>query len=133
MVLNFPEYSFEIQIQTQKKMIFDSYGIQNLLGINIYGNPSGGWLRFLQGINTNLASYDKIINELFRQYATKITPGLDPPPGPKCKQISEVARWFKIFQTTSMGFGFGGPAAFILGPLAFLYALNNTPSQDCPD
>lgn len=24
MVLNFPEYSFEIQIQTQKKMIFDS-------------------------------------------------------------------------------------------------------------
>jgi len=116
-----------------KKMIFDSYSIQNLLGINIYGSPSGGWLRFLQGINVRLKSYDEIINELFRIYTTKITPNLQPPPDPKCKIENQAAWWFKIIQTTSMGFGFGPEFAPLLGPIAFLYALTNTPKQDCPN
>jgi len=37
-----------------RKMIFDAYGVQNLLGVGVIGTPSGGWLRFLQGINTKL-------------------------------------------------------------------------------
>jgi hypothetical protein len=114
-----------------KKMIFDSYCVQNLLGIGTFGEYQGGWLRFLKGINTKIKSYDEITNELFRQYISKISPNLTPPPDPKCKQVSETARWFNIFKQTAAGFMLGPEFAIIGAPLAFAYALYNNAPSNC--
>jgi hypothetical protein len=56
-------------------IIFDAQAFRNLVG---YQGPDqvigyGGWNLFLKGINTNLTSYDNVMNELFRQYATNFS------------------------------------------------------------
>jgi len=56
-------------------IIFDAQAFRNLVG---YQGPNqvigyGGWNLFLKGINTNLTSYDNVMNELFRQYATNFS------------------------------------------------------------
>uniref|UniRef100_A0A6C0IAQ2 Uncharacterized protein n=1 Tax=viral metagenome TaxID=1070528 RepID=A0A6C0IAQ2_9ZZZZ len=63
-------------------IIFDAQAFRNLVGYQGTGSTfnAGGWNMFLKGLNTNLTSYDNVMNELFRQYATDfpvktVTPG----------------------------------------------------------
>ena len=56
-------------------IILDPQAIKNLVGMadpSMRGQ-SGGWIRFFKGINTDLKSYDEIMNELFSTYATNFT------------------------------------------------------------
>uniref|UniRef100_A0A6C0I845 Uncharacterized protein n=1 Tax=viral metagenome TaxID=1070528 RepID=A0A6C0I845_9ZZZZ len=118
-----------------KKMIFDSYGVMNLLGIDDLGAPlagGGGWLRFLKGINTKLKNYDELTNELFRQYISNVNPNLQPPPDPECEKINETSRGFNFVKTAAMGFILGPQFAPILLPLSIWYASTHNPSQVCP-
>jgi hypothetical protein len=56
-------------------IILDPQAIKNLIGMAEPGirGQTGGWIRFLKGINTDLKSYDEIMNELFSTYATNFT------------------------------------------------------------
>jgi hypothetical protein len=56
-------------------IILDPQAIKNLVGMADPGmrGQNGGWIRFFKGINTDLRSYDEIMNELFTTYATNFT------------------------------------------------------------
>jgi len=56
-------------------IVFDPQLIPNLLGVGSGGShfAKGGWIRFLKGLNTNLHSYDEIMNDLFSTYVTNYT------------------------------------------------------------
>jgi hypothetical protein len=56
-------------------IIFDPQAIKNLIGMNPGASKSstGGWVKFLKGFNTNITSYDAIMNDLFATYTTNYT------------------------------------------------------------
>ena len=56
-------------------IILDPQAIKNLVGMGSPGirGQNGGWIKFFKGINTDLKSYDEIMNQLFTQYATQFT------------------------------------------------------------
>jgi len=103
-----------------RKMIFDANAIPTLLGsAGGYDKLQGGWIRFLKAINTSRKSYDEIINELCREYASKNFPNLQAPPDPRCKIESDATKAFTLFQTIGAGF-MAGPEFAVIGiPLAF--------------
>jgi len=83
-------------------IIFDGQAFRNMIGADgsykhnsdgtwIY--PLGGWNRFFRGVNINLTSYDEIMNELFRQYATNFTARALDTSGSGC---STTKKWFGI-------------------------------------
>lgn len=98
-------------------IIFDGQAFRNMLGADgsyrkksdgswIY--PPGGWNRFFRGVNINLTSYDEIMNELFREYATNFTARAADPSGPGC---STTKKFLGIFG----GAGAGLIAGLFLG------------------
>jgi hypothetical protein len=56
-------------------IVLDPQAIKNLVGMADPGirGQTGGWIRFFKGINTDLKSYDEIMNQLFSKYATQFT------------------------------------------------------------
>ena len=115
-----------------RKMIFDANAIPTLLGVaGGYDKLQGGWIRFLKSINTKKKSYDELINELCRQYASKVSPNLQAPPDPRCKLESNATNAFNLFQTISAGFMAGPQLALIGIPLAFLF-MNPHTQNNCP-
>ena len=79
----------------------------------------GGWMMFLKGFNTDITSYDSIMNDLFAEYATNYT---SVPAPDKDKSCSTSAKWSStIGNVASMAATFAmlipgeGEAAELLG------------------
>jgi hypothetical protein len=76
-------------------IIFDAQAFRNLVGYkganSLSDKQDGGWIMFLKGLNTNITSYDNVMNELFRQYATDFTARAQLP-GPKCTGGDKTAK-----------------------------------------
>lgn len=101
---------------------FDGQAFRNMLGAdgsyrqNADGSwvyPPGGWNRFFRGVNINLTSYDEIMNELFRQYATNFTARAIDPSGPGC---SLEKKWFGIAGGAAAGAIGGAMLGVMLAP-----------------
>ena len=73
-------------------IIFDPQAIKNLVGMSPGAKKSsrGGWMMFLKGFNTNITSYDSIMNDIFAEYATNYTAV---PAPDKDKSCSTSAKW----------------------------------------
>jgi len=103
-------------------IIFDAQAFRNLVG---FKDPNaimdqGGWNLFLKGMNTNLTSYDNVMNELFRQYATDFsaratTPSDECTSGEKGKKAGADA--LAGAGAGAMMGSIGGPIGTILGGL----------------
>jgi hypothetical protein len=71
---------------------FDAQAFRNLIGMEpgVLKATQGGWIKFFKGINTELSSYNEIMNELFATYATNYTAIYHPPSCNKLKIAMEA-------------------------------------------
>ena len=75
----------------------DPQAFKNLLGINpgALKEVKGGWVKFFKGINTNLYSYNEIMNNLFASYATNYK--TIPPPPAGCSKKKAIGLALAVF------------------------------------
>jgi hypothetical protein len=86
----------------------DPQAFKNLIGMQpgALKASRGGWIKFFKGINTELSSYDQIMNDLFAVYATNYTVL----PKKQCKPSSA------FFDAVNTGLSIGSMGLF-LGPV----------------
>jgi hypothetical protein len=109
-------------------IIYDAQAIKNLVGMSAPGlrGQSGGWLKFLKGINTDLNSYDQIMNELFSIYATNYSSTPIQQSGTtSCNASQKGANWMKALTASGttlsmLAFVSGGWASIGIGIVSLL-------------
>jgi hypothetical protein len=104
-------------------IILDPQAIKNLIGMAPPGlrAQGGGWTRFFKGINTDLKSYDDIMNELFSKYATQFTPRAQIQNTPStCGASGWLSSVTSGVGLGMMGFFIPPPAGPIIGGIAAL-------------
>jgi hypothetical protein len=108
-------------------IIFDAQAFRNLVGYQGQNQTLGfgGWNMFLKGLNTNLTSYDNVMNEIFRQYATDFSPraiiSADSCTNKKKAQSATTDAIGGAMAGSMMG-SFGGPPGMLIGGLFGLIA-----------
>ena len=108
-------------------IIFDAQAFRNLVGYQGQNQTLGfgGWNMFLKGLNTNLTSYDNVMNEIFRQYATDFSPraviSADSCTNRKRAQFAGTDAIGGAMAGSMMG-SFGGPPGMLIGGLFGLIA-----------
>jgi hypothetical protein len=98
-------------------ILLDPQAIKNLVGMGeaAIRGQNGGWIRFFKGINTDLRSYDEIMNQLFTTYATNFTARARITNTPKKK-----CGWADWLSVGSSVVGVGMMAMFIPPPIGLM-------------